>query len=359
VQTGKRRKQPDHLPGRDMEDALLTRMMPTLTAALMAATPALAQETEIQFALDWRFEGPAAPYFLAIDNGYFAEEGLDVEITAGQGSLDAIPKVASGSFQMGFADINSLVRFLDQNPGAPVIGAMMVYDNPPFSIVGRVSQGIEGIDDLEGSTLGAPPPDGAWAQFPILAEVNDIDVSTITVEEVGFPTREPMLAEGNVDAVTGFNFSSYLSLARLGVPEEDITTILFAEHGVALYGNAVIVNTNFAEENPDAVTGALRAIARGWADAIADPEAGAAAVLERNPAGDLDLETRRLQLAIDGNVLTDYVRENGMGGIDADRMATALEQLQLTYDFQGEPDMSLYFTDAYLPGGDVLMIAPE
>jgi NitT/TauT family transport system substrate-binding protein len=342
-----------------MEDALLNRLMPTFAAALMAATPALAQDTEIQFALDWRFEGPSAPYFLAIDNGYFEEEGLDVEITAGQGSLDAIPKVASGSFQMGFADINSLVRFLDQNPGAPVIGAMMVYDNPPFSIVGRVSQGIEGIDDLEGSVLGAPPPDGAWAQFPILAEVNDIDVSTITVEEVGFPTREPMLAEGNVDAVTGFNFSSYLSLARLGVPEEDITTILFAEHGVALYGNAVIVNTNFAEENPDAVTGALRAIAKGWADAIADPEAGAAAVLERNPAGDLELETRRLQLAIDGNVLTDYVMENGMGGIDPDRMATALEQLELTYDFQNEPDMSLYFTDAYLPEGDVLMIAPE
>ena len=50
------------------------------------------------FALDWRFEGPSAPYFLAIDNGYFADEGLSVEVTAGQGSLDAIPKVASGAF---------------------------------------------------------------------------------------------------------------------------------------------------------------------------------------------------------------------------------------------------------------------
>jgi NitT/TauT family transport system substrate-binding protein len=250
---------------------------------VIAATPALAQDTEIQFALDWRFEGPSAPYFLAIDNGYFAEQGLSVEVTAGQGSLDAIPKVASGAFPMGFADINSLMRFLDQNPGAPVTAVMMVYDSPPFAIVGRVSQGISGIEDLEGSVLGAPPPDGAWAQFPILAAVNDIDVSTITVEEVGFPTREPMLAEGNVDAVTGFNFSSYLSLARLGIPEDDITTIMFADHGVALYGNAVIVNTDFAAENPDAVTGALTAIAQGWADAIADPAAGAAAVHGAQP----------------------------------------------------------------------------
>ena len=336
---------------------MFTRTLPVLCAAVVAATPLTAQET-MNFALDWRFEGPSAPYFLAVDNGHFAEAGLEVEITAGQGSLDALPKVASGAFPMGFADINSLIRFLDQNPDAPVTAVMMVYDSPPFSIVGRVSQGVSGIDDLEGITLGAPPPDGAWAQFPILAEVNDIDVSTITVEPVGFPTREPMLAEGNVDAVTGFNFSSYLSLARLGVPEDDITTILFADHGVALYGNAIIANTDFAEANPDLVTGALTAIARGWADAIADPAAGAAAVIDRNPAGDVELETRRLQLAIDGNVLTDYVIENGMGGIDDARMATALDQLQLTYEFQNEIDPSVYFTDAYLPEGDVLMVAP-
>jgi NitT/TauT family transport system substrate-binding protein len=345
------------LPSR-RRDRLFTRAIPTLAAALIAATPLAAQDTTINFALDWRFEGPAAPYFLAIDNGHFAAEGLSVEIAAGQGSLDAIPKVASGAFPLGFADINSLVRFLDQNPGAPVTAVMMVYDSPPFSIVGRVSQGISGIEDLEGSILGAPPPDGAWAQFPILAAVNDIDVSTITVEPVGFPTREPMLAEGNVDSVTGFNFSSYLSLARLGVPEDDITTIMFSDHGVALYGNAVIVNTDFAEANPELVTGALRAIARGVADAIADPAAGAAAVIDRNPAGDVELETRRLQLALDANILTDYVIENGMGNIDADRMALALEQMQLTYEFQGEVDASLYFTDAYLPEAEVLMIAP-
>ena len=120
----------------------------------------------------------------------------------------------------------------------------------------------------------------------------------------------------------------------------------------------MIVNTDFAAENPEAVTGALRAIARGVADAIADPAAGAAAVIERNPAGDVALETRRLQLALEANILTPHVVENGMGSIDPERMATALEQLQLTYDFQGEIDPSLYFTDAYLPEAEVLMIAP-
>ena len=307
--------------------------------------------TNIQFALDWKFEGPSAPYFLAIDNGHFADAGLEVEISPGKGSLDAIPKVATGAFPVGFADINSLIKFLDQNPGAPVTAVMMVYDKPPFAVVGRKSLGISGPGDLEGSVLGAPPPDGAWAQFPSFAKANNIDVGKIKVEPVGFPTREPMLAEGKVDSVTGFSFSSYLNLVRLGVPENDISTILMADHGLKLYGNAVIVNTDYAAANADTVKAFLGAVAAGWKDAIANPTSAAEALVKRNPAADAALEERRLELAIDANVLTDYVKANGMGGIDNARFAAAIEQLSETYDYKAAPDAALYFTDAYLPAG--------
>ena len=330
------------------------RAIAALAGAVMAT--AAAAQTEMPFALDWKFEGPAAPYFAAIDNGHFEAAGLSVEIAAGQGSLDAIPKVATGAFPVGFADINSLVKFLDQNPGAPVIAAMMIYDKPPFAVVGRKSLGVEGPGDLEGKTLGAPPPDGAWAQFPAFASANGIDMGKITVEPVGFPTREPMLAEGEVDAITGFSFSSYLNLVRLGVPEDDISTILMADYGLALYGNAVIVNTEFAAANPEVITGFLAAVVKGWNDAIADPASAIESLIERNPAADAGLEQRRLQLAIDANVATDYAKANGMGGIDADRMAKALEQLAETYEFQNAPDASLYFTDAYLPASEARML---
>ena len=322
-------------------------------AATLAVTATLAQgqTTDVPFALDWKFEGPAAPYFAAIDNGHFADNGLSVEITAGTGSLDAIPKVATGAFPMGFADINSLIRFLDQNPGAPVTAVMMVYDKPPFAVIGRESLGITEPSDLEGKVLGAPPPDGAWAQFPIFAAENDLDMDAITVEPVGFPTREPMLADGNVAAITGFSFSSYLNLVRLGVPEDDITTLLMADYGLELYGNAIIANTDFAESNPELVSGFLEAVAMGWKDAIADPAAVMPSLIERNPAADSDLEQRRLELSIDANVVTDYTTANGMGTIDDDRMAAAIEQIKTVYDFERAPDASLYFTDAYLPEG--------
>ena len=308
-------------------------------------------DTKIPFTLDWKFEGPSAPFFYAIDKGYFKDAGLNVEISPGKGSLDAIPKVATGSFPLGFADINSLIKFLDQNPGAPVTAIMMIYDKPPFAVIGRKSLGIKSPADLPGSVLGAPPPDGAWAQFPSFAKANGLDMNKIKVEPVGFPTREPMLAEGKVSSVTGYSFSSFLNLVRLGVPEDDITTILMADHGLKLYGNAIIVNTDFASSNAKVVKSFLGAVGKGWKDAVSNPSSAIDALVKRNPAADKNLEERRFNLALSGNVMTDYVLKNGMGNIDKARFEAAIAQLSETYKYKTKPDSKLYFTDAYLPKG--------
>ena len=308
-------------------------------------------DTKIPFTLDWKFEGPSAPFFNAIDKGYFKDAGLNVEISPGKGSLDAIPKVATGSFPLGFADINSLIKFLDQNPGAPVTAIMMIYDKPPFAVIGRKSLGIKSPADLPGSVLGAPPPDGAWAQFPSFAKANGLDMNKIKVEPVGFPTREPMLAEGKVSSVTGYSFSSFLNLVRLGVPEDDITTILMADHGLKLYGNAIIVNTDFASSNAKVVKSFLGAVGKGWKDAVSNPSSAIDALVKRNPAADKNLEERRFNLALSGNVMTDYVLKNGMGNIDKARFEAAIAQLSETYKYKTKPDSKLYFTDVYLPKG--------
>ena len=83
------------------------------------------------------------------------------------------------------------------------------------------------------------------------------------MEPVGFPTREPMLAEKNVDAITGFSFSMFLNLVRLGVPEDDISIMLMANYGLELYGNAIIVNTDYADANPEIIKGFLNAVSKG------------------------------------------------------------------------------------------------
>jgi NitT/TauT family transport system substrate-binding protein len=322
--------------------------------AVLTAGPSLAEDTTVRFALDWKFEAPSAPYFIALDKGYYAEEGLDVSIDSGSGSTQTIPRIASGNYDLGFGDINSLIKFKDQNPDAAVIAVMMTYETPPFAIVSLAGRGIDAAEpaSLEGKTLGAPPPDAAYAQWPIFVEVNDLDTETIAIENVGFPVREPMLAAGDVDGIFGYSFSSVQNLKLNDVPEEDIVVMLMADHGLDLYGNAVLANTDFAAANPEAVEGFIRATIRGWRDTVADPAAAIPYVLERNDVAREDVELDRLRMVLEDNVLTSVVEENGIGDVDMDRLARSIDQVGIAYDYSDKPTAEEVFTDAYLPPED-------
>jgi NitT/TauT family transport system substrate-binding protein len=330
-----------------------------LTGCLLLglAQPALA-ETPVRFALDWKFEAPSAPYFMALDRGYYAEEGLSVTIDSGTGSTQTIPRIAAGNYDIGFGDINSLVKFLDQNPGSPIIAVMMTYERPPFSIVTIEGRGVDPADpkSLEGKTLGAPPPDAAFAQWPIFVAANDIDTSTITIESVGFPVREPMLARGEVDAIFGFSFSSFINVLAAGVDAEDVEVMLMSDHGLELYGNAVMVNTDFAAANPEAVAGFIRATIEGWRDTVAEPEAAIDAVMARNEVARKDVELLRLEMALRDNILTPLVQAEGIGGVDMERLARSLDQIALAYTYTAKPAPEAVFTDAYLPPAAERMI---
>lgn len=319
-------------------------------AALLAAAVPARADTDIKFALDWKFEGPSAPYFVAIDKGYYKAEGLNVTIDSGPGSVAGIARIAAGTYPLGFFDINSLVKFRDQNPDKGVKAVLMVYDKPPFSIVTLTKTGIAKPKDLEGKILGAPAPDGAFAQWKAFVKENGIAADKVKIENVGFPVREPMLADGKVDAITGFSFSSYFNLLQKGLKPEEIKVMLMADYGLVLYGNAVVVNEDFAKANPKAVAGFVRATIKGIIDTVADPEGAIKSVMKRNETGDEKIELARLKMAIKDNIATEWVSANGIGGIDRDRMTKSIDQIAITYDFKGKLPAALdIFTEEYLP----------
>jgi NitT/TauT family transport system substrate-binding protein len=322
-----------------------------LLCAVLFSGSAFAQNKEIpvRFALDWRFEGPAAPYFVAIDKGYYKAEGLNVTIDPGSGSVEGINRVASGAYEVGFADINSLVKYRDNPHNLPVKAVMMVYDTPAFSIVALKKSGIHSPKDLEGKTLGAPAADGAWAQWPIFVQANKIDASKVKVENIGFPVREPMLAQGKVDAITGFWFSSYMNLKANGVPGDDIVVLMMRDFGVDLYGNVIVANPDFMRFSPKAVAGFVKATIHGIQDTLKDPEMAIDALMKRNPIAKRDVELERLKLSLAKNFVTPDVQKNGFGAVDVKRLEHSIDQIGLTFQYTNKPKAADIFTAQYLP----------
>jgi NitT/TauT family transport system substrate-binding protein len=318
-------------------------------ALAVTSLPARAQTVSIKLMLDWRFEGPAAPFLVAADKGYFTAEGLDVSIEPGTGSIEPIPRIATGAFDMGFGDINTMIKYRDQNPANGIKAIFMVYNKPPFAIVSRKSRSIGAPKDLEGKKLGAPPGDATFAQWPVFVQATGIDAAKVIVENVAFPVREPMLAAGQVDAVTGFSFSSYVTLKDRGVPVDDIVLMRMADYGVKLYGNAILVNAKFAAEKPEAVKGFLRAFLKGLKDTVHDPAHALESVLRRNDLAKRDTELERLRMAIRDNIVTPEVKANGYGGVDAERFQASIDQIGQSYKFKNKPNAADLFDPSFLP----------
>ena len=319
--------------------------------AVSMPAPSLAQDTKIAFQLDWRFEGPAALFLLPKAKGYFAQEKLDVTVDAGNGSGNAVNRVASGTYQMGFADVASLIEFIGNNPTAPnkPVAVMMVYDQTPAAVFALKKSGIKAPADLAGKKMGAPVFDAGRRAFPLFVKANQLDPAKIAWTAMDPPLRETMLARGDVDAITGFTFTSLLNLNARGIKDEDVVVMPYAKHGVDLYANAIIVSEPFLREKPEAVRAFLRAFTKGARDLLADPEAAIRYVKERDALVDEALERRRLRLAIETAIDTPVARRDGLGGVTKPRMDAMVTQVSSAFELKNAVRPDQVFNDAFLP----------
>ncbi|AEG94381.1 ABC transporter substrate-binding protein [Ramlibacter tataouinensis] len=321
------------------------------TAHAQAATP-------IKFQLDWRFEGPAAFFLTPAAKGYFKDAKLDVTIDAGNGSGGAVTRVASGTYDMGFADLAALMEFHANNPDAPnkPVAVMVVYNNTPASVMALKKSGIKGPADLNGKKLGAPVFDAGRRAFPIFQKVNGIGNVAWTAMDP--PLRETMLARGDVDAITGFTFTSLLNLEARGVKAEDVVVLPYPSYGVKLYGNVIIANPRLVRENPQAIKAFLSAFTKGARDVLAQPEAAIADVKARDGIINTAMEARRLKLAIDTVINSPDARAEGFGQINPARLSLMASQVSDAFNTKTRVNPDAVWDGSFLPAKAELNILP-
>ncbi len=322
-----------------------------LQVALLPPAPSLAQRRPVtwKFTLDWLVQGPQAPFLVALEKGYYAREGITLTIDRGFGSADAVTKIAGGAYDLGYADINSMIEFNVRNPGKELVAIAVLLNAPPFAILTLRREGIRTPQELMGKKLGAPVGDAPRRLFPVFARAVGIHPDSVEWVSMDAPLREPSLIRGTVNAITGFYFTAFINLKVAGVKPEDIVAFLYSDYGLPLYGNAVMVPRGLVDREPEALSGFLRAFIAGVKDSITNPQEAIAAIKKRDPVVNESVELERLLLALRTNVLTREVAADGFGGVRAERLARAIDAVAEAFGLPSRPKWYEVFNGKFLP----------
>lgn len=302
--------------------------------------------THIRVDLGWSLQGPHAPFFIADEKGYFAEEGITVEIEPGTGAPDQIRNMIGGLYDAGLLDFATLTE-LKAKENVPLKNVFCVYNGPGIATIALKNYGIAEPKDLEGHPVGAPVVDIGYRLFPAFAKKVGIDIARVEFVPVTFMEREAYLVNGQVHAITGIVYSM-LGVEEFGVPEENIVVFDYKNYGVDIYGAGIVFTNSFIEDHPGAVEGFLRALTRGQIDAINDPDYAIEVMQKREPLLDPVVERKRFDISITMMIDTPEVREHGFGYYDKEKLEGHIDTCVDAFDLTRRPSVDELYTDEFL-----------
>lgn len=329
--------------------SLRTALMAAAALAAAALPSAASAETKLKMVLNWKYQGPQGFFFVAQDKGYFKAEGLDVTIDQGDGSAAAVPKVASGAYDIGFGDLNALIEFAAKKPEEAPVAVYVMFNRPPFTVAVKADSPIKTPKDFEGKTLGGAANDGALKLFPALCKSAKIDCTKVNITNMAPNLREQMLMRGQVDGVFGYVNTIRFSAKLIGVKDDQIRYINYGDYGMDLYSNAIIVSKKLIKENPEAVKGFLRALNKGVIESLKDPKASVESVAKREPLIKTDVELERFDATVKDEMNHPEIAKIGLGSIDPARLKTAIDILVDANGLPRTPATSEIFDPSFLP----------
>jgi NitT/TauT family transport system substrate-binding protein len=255
-------------------------------AAIAAANvlPAAAQQ-KLDFILNWVPGGDHAPYYYAKAQGWYAKEGIDLNLEPGKGSMLAVQKVGAAANPIGLADMGNVL--IGKGKGTDAVAVFNVYANSPQGLYWLKSSGIKGIKDFPGKKIGNPAADGARPMWPALAKANGIDPKSVTWVNVDANAKLSALKAKSIDVTTSFYNIHHIFQRELG---DDMGFVAWREIGLNPYGNSVIVNGEYLKKNKPLIDKFVKVTQRAFATCVKDPKPCVQALVDANGALKLDNE---------------------------------------------------------------------
>ena len=280
------------------------------------------------FVTDFGFNGRHSYYYVALDKGYYADEGIDLKIERGGGSADAIKQVAAGRAQLGFADAATLVVSRG-NDNVPVKMVAAIYQKPPQAIFALGNSGIKSPKDLEGKTLADSAGSAVPAIFPAYAKAAGIDAGKVkwtVADSAALPT---LLSTKRVDGIGQFTVGE--PLLKKAVDGKPLTRLSYADAGLDFYGNGIVASESAIRKDPDLVRGFVRATLRGMQAAFANPDEAGRIFHKYHQEIDAGIAAGETKLVAD---LAKAPGGGAMGSIDPARVQSTIDVVSQAFELK-------------------------
>ena len=297
-------------------------------AALVAGLPgpAIAQAqapTKVVFSLDFIPLGRHAPWYAALAEGYFAEEGLDVSIIPAQGTAQVIQAVEAGTANIGFVDVPSVV--IARANGSKLKMVAVNYQKAPYAIFSlSTGANVTQPKQLEGLTLGS----GAGSFTPKIIQgfmaQHGLDPAKLTISNVAPPARASTLLSGQIPAIEFFVMAKPGLEAGAKGANAELRTLLLADHGLELYANGIATTDDYLAKNPDVVKRFVRAGLKGWKFTLANPEKAAADQIKYIATLKPEGVVAEIKIVADLAVTPD-TKKSGLGWFDPAKMKSNVD----------------------------------
>jgi len=307
----------------------------------VAASGAGAQ-TKIDFVLNWVPGGDHAPYYFARKQGWYAKEGIDLNLEPGRGSAVATQRVGAGANPIGLADMGGVL--VARSKGADLVAVFNVYANSPQGLYWLKSSGIRGVKDLAGRKIGNPAGDGARTMWPALAKANGLDPKSVTWVNIDANAKLSGLKAKSFDATTSFYNIHHIFQRELG---DDMGFLAWRDAGLNPYGNSVIVNGAFLAKNRPLVERFVKVTQRAFAACVAQPEPCVQALVEANGALKFDNELTNWKL-VEVLMSDRFSREVALGIHDDGRMKADYELVREYIGIDKPFDVKASYTNEFL-----------
>jgi len=318
-----------------------------LLVFLVAALPlwgvsAQDDPTEVTLFLSFIPSVQFAPVYAAIENGYFAEEGVQITVENSFNEADGVDRLAVNNLQFGIISGEQVI--VARAAGKPLVYVYEWFHGFPVGIVTPADSSIEEPADLAGKKVGVPGPFGAsYMGLRALLSVHELDELDIQLESIGFTAPESVCA-GNVQAAVVYVTNEPLTIEQNCFP---VRVIRISDY-VDLVANGLVTNEKTITENPELVAGMVRALQKGVQFVIDNPDEAFALSVENYVVElpESEYETQRQVLA---NSIELWDSED-LGATTPERWETT-QEVMLSIGFIQEPldDLTAAYSNDFLP----------